>query len=447
MNQEIEKGFLGSCIRWPENASLDINGLTGEDFFLAEHRHIFDALKSLCEKKALINPLSLAGELKARGYEISASELTELEDFCFDGIAPNYYKDRIKVDSAKRKLQVFLSDTIKEIPSLDYSELDKISRGVTEILSNGEPFEADFIKSSSVFFEEVRNFFDHPETNMGIGTGWLKLDKLVGGLRPNELTEVTGETGSGKTTWAANLGYRLSKNGHPVLFASFEMKPVSIIRKMLQMASGRPLSSHTLQSVSPFYVSISSLPIFFLDHYGETGLPQLKQAIFYAKRRHRIEFAILDHLHFFLKFSGDHERQAIDQALRDLKSWAMELGIHIVLIVHPAKLETENRPIRLNDLKGSSGLKQIPDNVISIWRPRDKDDLKHPKNEIVLEVLKVRDDEGDEGKVILIFDKRSQSYSDSGPDLARSAEGERFPASSPSSRFPQGRDWPSGYDQ
>jgi len=125
----------------------------------------------------------------------------------------------------------------------------------------------------------------------------------------------------------------------------------------------------------------------------------------------------------------------------------MELAIHIILIVHPTKLETENRPIRLNDLKGSSGLKQIPDNVISIWRPRDKEDLKHPKNEIVLEVLKVRDDEGDEGKVILSFDKRSQSYSDSGPDLARSAEGKRVPASSPSSRFPQGRDWQSGYDQ
>ena len=60
----------------------------------------------------------------------------------------------------------------------------------------------------------------------GSSTGWTEFDNLLGGLRPNELTILTGETGSGKTTWAVNLGYRLSKDNHPVLIASFEMKPV-----------------------------------------------------------------------------------------------------------------------------------------------------------------------------------------------------------------------------
>jgi hypothetical protein len=226
------------------------------------------------------------------------------------------------------------------------------------------------------------------------------------------------------------------------------MKPVAIIRKFLQMESGLPMSSHTIHSISPFFVSISSLPIFFLDRYGEIGLSQLKDAVFWAKRRLKIEFAVFDHLHFFLKFSGDHERAAIDQALRDIKSWAMELGIHVVLVVHPTKIETENRPIRLNDLKGSSGLKQIPDNVISLWRSRKDEDLKASQNEVVLDLLKVRDDSGNEGKIILTFDKRSQSYSDSGPDLARSAQGRVSPdSSSPSSRTLSGKDLASGYDQ
>jgi twinkle protein len=442
--QEYERAVLGHCLRFPEKVAFIIDGLR-EDDFSPKCRAIYSAIKSLHVKKTPVNHLTVSTQMRSDGAEMPASELIELEEFSIDG-QETYDRDQLKIRSTKRKLQSFLSESIKEIPSLEYSELDKISRGVSEILSDGKPFESDFIKSSSVFFEQIKNFFDHPEASRAIATGWEKLDKLLGGLRPNELTELTGETGSGKTTWAANLGYRLSKNGHPVLIASFEMKPLSIIKKMLQMESGRPLSLHTLQSVSPFYVRISSFPIFFLDQYGEISLSQLKQAIFYARRRLKIEFAILDHLHFFLKFSGDHERQAIDQALRDLKSWAMELGIHILLIVHPTKIESENRPIRLNDLKGSSGLKQVADNVISIWRPRDKDDLKRPKAEIVLDVLKVRDDEGDEGKIILTFDKRSQSYSDSGPDLARSVEGERSPASSPSSRSPQGREWQSGYD-
>ena len=110
----------------------------------------------------------------------------------------------------------------------------------------------------------------------------------------------------------------------------------------------------------------------------------------------------------------------------------MDLNIHIILIVHPTKLTYDNKVVHLNDLKGSSGLKQIPDNVLSIWRPRDGNDLKNPQNEIVLYVLKVRDDEGDEGKVILTFDKRSQSYSDSGPGMIEPTEGKR-------------KEWQNGY--
>jgi len=155
---------------------------------------------------------------------------------------------------------------------------------------------------------------------------------------------------------------------------------------------------------------ISTLPIYFIDVYGELGLDKLKDAIYYAKRRFDIDLVILDHFHFFLKYSGDHERQAIDNALRDIKAWVMELNIHTVLIVHPTKLTYDNKVVHLNDLKGSSGLKQIPDNVFSIWRPREEDNPKGSQAEVVLHILKVRDDTGDEGNIILTFNKRSQSY-------------------------------------
>lgn len=223
------------------------------------------------------------------------------------------------------------------------------------------------------------------------------------------------------------------------------MKPGPILKKMVQARAGRPIAELSRKDLDSSLQHISSLPLFFVDAYGEIGIQELKDSVFYAKRRYGVEFVILDHLHFFLKFSGDHERQAIDQAIKDIKSWSMVLGIHVLLIVHPTKLETENRPIRLNDLKGSSGLKQIPDNVLSIWRPRGEDDSKKPQSEVILYVLKCRDDSGDEGKVILTFDKRSQSYTDSGHGGASPFEGKGDPASSPRSR--PARDWANGHHQ
>jgi len=313
-------------------------------------------------------------------------------------------------------------------------------------LAKTKPFGSNIIKGLDDYSEEIRELHSGQLTKQEILIGWKDLDNLLGGLRPNELTALTGETGSGKTTFSVNLAYRLSKDSHPALVASFEMKPVPIIKKMLQMEMGRPFQELSRRELDEGLKSLSSLPIHFVNVYGEIGLRELRDAVYYARRRFGIEFVVLDHLHFFLKFSADHERQAIDEAIKEIKAWAMELGIHILLIVHPTKIETENRPIRLNDLRGSASLKQVPDNILSLWRTRGHDDLKTPQSEIVLFVLKVRDDAGDEGKAILTFDKRSQRYKDSGPEDAPSVEGKRLPGSSPSSRRPAGRDWVGGYD-
>jgi twinkle protein len=291
---------------------------------------------------------------------------------------------------------------------------------ISEFLINAKHFGSKLIKGPEAFFDEILKFHEGISTQRGILSEWRDFDKVMGGLRPTELTILTGETASGKTTWASNLAFKLAQNRHPVLIASFEMKPLAILRKMVQMKAGRILDEVNKKELEETLQWISTLPIYFVDIYGEIGIPELKDAIYYANRRYGIEFVVLDHLHFFLRYSADHERQAIDNALRDIKSWAMELEIHIILIVHPTKLTYENKVVHLNDLKGSSGLKQIPDNVLSIWRERNGNGTKTPQNEILLYILKVRDDSGDEGKVILSFDKRSQSYKDSGPGVANS---------------------------
>lgn len=284
---------------------------------------------------------------------------------------------------------------------------------IAGILAKAKPFGSKLIKAPEAFLNEIRDLHNGQSVIKGILTGWRDFDSLLGSLRSNELTILTGETASGKTTWASNLGYRVSKNNRSVLIASFEMKPLTILKKMAQMESGKPFFDLSRKELDVSLKAISESPIYFVDCYGEIGLRELKDCIYYGRRRYGISLVILDHLHFFLKYSADHERQAIDQALRDIKSWCMDLDIHVVLIVHPTKLAFDNKEVGLNDLKGSSGLKQIPDNVLSIWRPRGEDNLKNPQSEVSLNILKVRDDSGDEGEVFFSFDKRSQSYKES----------------------------------
>lgn len=446
---ENERTILAHCLRFPENMAVILGDLTSEDFLSPKYRAAFQAIREHPLTIGRIDKLLLSNILKGKGWDILPSELITLEDeYSFDGLDIEYHKREIRIVSQRRRLADFLSIQQKEIEEGDLdleTAKGKLLDGINNIASDS--FKSNSVKTSEAFFDEIRDLHSGCPINKAILTGWEKFDNLVKGLRPNELSILTGETGSGKTTWAANLGYRLSKAGHPALIASFEMKPMAIIRKMIQMESCYPFHDLKKQELELSLKAISSLPLHFIDVYGEIGISELRNSIYYTKRRHGIKLVILDHLHFFLKYSADHERQAIDSALRDIKSWAMDLNLHIILIVHPTKIETENRPIRLNDLKGSSGLKQIPDNVFSIWRPRDPDDLKKPQGEVILYILKIRDDSGDEGKMILSFDKRSQSYSDSGPGSIGPAEGKRnLGTSSPSSRSLPRREWQNGYN-
>lgn len=434
--EENEKTIIGHLIRFPEAAFEVTEGLFPEDFSSQRMGAIFRACLEHSAKG--YDALLISSTLKGWGWDVPVSDLIGLEEWAFEGIDLERVKQEIRAEAQKRRFAYHLRESLQEIgkPGSDLPVIhDDLFRKLLDLQAGLST--DSILKGPADFREEILN----PRESEAIMTGLSSFDNLFGGLRPHELTILTGETSSGKTTFgAAFLPYILSQKGHPVLIASFEMKPPQIQRKMVQMTMGRPFKELSRSEKEQGMDYIEGLPLYFTDIYGRAGLRELRAAVFKAHKQFGVSLSIFDHLHFFLKYSADHERQAIDSALAEIKSWAMTLGLHVILMVHPTKIETENRPIRLNDLKGSSGLKQIPDNVLSIWRPRDSDDLRNPQSEVILDILKARGDDGDEGKVILTFDKRSQSYEDSGPGLARPAEGKGSPASSPSSRSHQGRD-------
>jgi replicative DNA helicase len=439
---EYEKAIIGHLVRFPETNLEVSEGLEAEDFSSPKLGAIFRAVQENSTRR--YDALLLSKILKEWGWEVSVFDIVSLEEDAFDGVDLERVKAEIKAEAQKRNLTHYLNSRIKELEKPD-SDLAGIHNDLSQKLLNlqaGISIDS-ILKRPSDFREEILD----PKNSNAILTGLESFDRLFGGFRSHELTVLTGETSSGKTTLGtAFFPYVLSQKGHPVLIASFEMKPPQIQRKMIQMTIGRPFGDLSRSDKEHGLDLIEELPLHFIDAYGRMGLKELKGSIWKAHRRFGVELIVLDHLHYFLKYSPDQERQAIDGAMVELKSWAMALGVHIMLVVHPTKLTYDNKVVHLNDLKGSSGLKQIPDNVLSIWRPRGEDDLKKPQNEIILYVLKVRDDDGDEGKIILNFDKRSQSYSDSGPGFARPAEGRKGSGlSSPSSRPPE-RHWLNGYD-
>lgn len=260
-------------------------------------------------------------------------------------------------------------------------------------------------------------------------TGWEDFDMLLNGLRGGEVTVVTGDTGSGKSTWVSDLVLRVAqgvpgdKDRRPMktLMCPLELGPMRQLNKWVRQKGGLDPNDAQPAAVELTLDRLDALPIWVFTRYGGCDTEALRNTLLYAHRRLDVELVVLDHLHMAIEDTKE-ERQAIDVMMKMLAQVAVETGMHVIVVAHPSKVgsiqdkDRDNRIIQLGDLKGSSGIKQLADNVVSCWRPRsaNREGVVQAggRGMCVLYLLKVRDDSGQEGPVPLEYHFQSATYHD-----------------------------------
>lgn len=321
-------------------------------------------------------------------------------------------------------------------------EEETVRTWARRIIERARGMENERIQRPSAYADHVAEEINRGEQSLGISTGWPGLDKLLRGWRTPELTVITGHTGHGKSTWALAAAAHLAGKGEAVLTSAFENGPSAIARKLFQQKYGRPISSISsdIDRERAFEVlaRLDEDPIYVLDIYGQSDLGTILDGIKYARTRLGVRFVLLDHLHFFLKRPhGQEEREYIDEVLMALVKATRELDVHIWLVGHPRGAVDQTTIPTGDSMKGSSSIKQIADNGITVYRPVDmqgdptprrlslrdaqgrKVDLElSPLNSLVY-VWKARHDDAREGSVILDFNSRNLRYTE--PRVAVSA--------------------------
>jgi KaiC/GvpD/RAD55 family RecA-like ATPase len=262
----------------------------------------------------------------------------------------------------------------------------------------------------------------------GVSSGWPDLDSLVGGIRFGEVTLVTGDTASGKSTFASQFALNMAKYGHRTLFCPFELGARRQLAKWVRQEGGCPPDTMDDQAVNAVIDRLQRLPLFMLRRYGSIRLEAMRNTMTHCIRRLGVKFIVLDHLHFMIQ-EGPEERMELDSMMKMIAETAVDHKVHIVVVAHPRQHHSsndthrDNRIIQASDLKGSAGLKQLSDNIWSVWRPRkaDRSDLAEgsESGRSVVYVLKNRDDYGNEGSVAFKFGLRSARFEP--PDEERQA--------------------------
>jgi twinkle protein len=215
------------------------------------------------------------------------------------------------------------------------------------------------------------------------------------------------------TTFLTWLVWKQATNQIPVLVTSFEQQPIGTVQKLLRNQLGNDFTKVSKEDRMKAFEKLNNLPIHVYDHYGEIKLSEVIESIRFAARRFDVKIALVDHLGFLVKTdSNTDERQAIEKAVRELATVAVQDDITIMLVCHPNNTSVnQQRRVKITDLKGASAIRQDAHVGIIVERGERDDKSPFPVSNIYLD--KCRSEFGQSGaKATLAFDPISCIYAD-----------------------------------
>ncbi len=214
----------------------------------------------------------------------------------------------------------------------------------------------------------------NPDLRYGHTTAkWHSFNQHFGGAR-EELVVITADTGQGKSTFARAWLREMVYQGIPSALISLEDPMSRAVKHFAAMETGMEIVELGSDEAKHIGAVLSAYPMFYLNHHGMIQDDLILKAIRYASQEKGVKFFVVDHLDYIRKNHAwsKNESYVIGDFLRELSTVAQEEMVTIVLIVHPSKLAHKgegSRPVGLDELKGSSSIKQEAASVLSVYRP------------------------------------------------------------------------------
>lgn len=249
------------------------------------------------------------------------------------------------------------------------------------------------IKRLIEYYDEIEDYIQNGHVLTGATMPFAKTHNLFR-FRDGEVTLWSGYNGHKKSMMLGYFALDFIKQKQTVCIASFEMKPLSTINRMVKQFShsheiGYDQYCDFLESANEYF--------FIFDKQGGMSADRLFGVIYYAAQKLGVKHFIIDSLMRVIAGEDDHNAQK-DFVVK-LCEIAIKTGIHIHL-VHHTKKGKENEPSGRYDAKGSGGISDNVHNSIVVWSNKEK--IKDMPD-VILKCDKQREGEW-EGKLWLDFE-------------------------------------------
>jgi replicative DNA helicase len=434
-NIEAERSILGAVLLDNHALNAAVEKLRADDFFLPQHRHIFEGMVQLGERQQAIDTVTLMEDLSRSGRLDAAGGVPYLSQLA-DGLPRvmnvEHYARIVKEKAILRGL-IFSAAAIQEQALAAGDDADIIlDRAETAIFQLAEDrVRAGLIGIKDVVkegFERLEKIFSEGRRITGLATGYSTLDNETAGLQPSELVILAARPSMGKTALALNIAENVAlRQREPVALFSLEMSKESLLMRLL--ASVARVDAHKFRTghmnrddwgkITAALGELGEAPLWIDDSASSTVLEMGAKAR-RLKRDRGLSLMIVDYLQLVVSTNthrGSNRQEEVSGISRALKGLAKELKIPVMVLSQLTRApEREDRKPQLSDLRESGAIEQDADVVLFINRPNFyKTDLpEEDRNKAELIIAKQRN--GPTGSLNFAFFGRHTRFEQAMPD-------------------------------
>lgn len=405
MIADAECGVIGGLLLYPDELGPEALTLDAADFSCEPYAALFGLMAGLIREGGPLDGAVILSAVREKSLELAQTAMRCMELF-LGGANYKTYVELVKRESCRRRVRKGLEDILLD---RDGDPLERAG-ALVEAEQAGSRVEPGFAGAAVEYVERLY----HPEQEKRFATGFVGLDRALGGLMPGTLSYVGARPSTGKTAFALNVAGEQLKAGRKVLFLSLEMSVNQILDRLLADLCG---IEYAKMGTSALTGAEKEMMVKQLGVLSDSGLFEIVDDVYSAEAvpglvaKHRPEFVVVDFIQCMGTVRRYQTRRAeIDAISAELKRTAKRYKCHVMCLSQIARAGMDAP--RMSDLKESGALEQDGDYILLLHRPfvlcKDNPDIRPEDAQVLLDKNKY----GVTGMKRLYFDGPHQRFTE-----------------------------------
>jgi len=410
---EAEQSVLGSVLIDPKCYDDIAQMISAEDFYIEEHRDIFNVMHEFNLSNKDIDLVTLINELVVRNIypdEAAARAYIRIIADVVPGSAnARDYARIVHEKSILRKLLTATEDIQEKVHTegenvsaiVDYAE-----QKIYEIAGNNERTDFQHIKDVIFTIYDRLNVLKDgaSEDVLGVKSGFSGLDQYIVGFGKSDLIIVGARPGVGKTAFVLNIATNIAKRKKKsVAIFNLEMSADQLVQRIISseaLVDSQKLRQGNLDTDDWEKIAVATSELSETNIYIDAN-PSITVTSMKAKLRRvkDLGLVVVDYLQLMQsERKNDPSRvNQVGEISRGLKIMAKELNVPVIVCAQLSRsTEKEHKKPMLSDLRESGSIEQDADMVMFLSRDYYGDD---PEKANLVDVILAKNRHGSVGTV------------------------------------------------